>query len=124
MKLSFNQPIETLEFNILSVANLLEGIRVVNPKINFYQASTSEIFGKVKKEFLPVNEDSLFNPVSTYGISKATAHWITKNYREAYGLFAVCGILFNHETTLRGKIFVTKKSLIVLLKLAEVWLII
>lgn len=109
--LSFDQPIGTLEFNIISVANLLEAIRIVQPKIKFYQASSSEMFGNVGKENLPVNENVVFHPVSPYGISKATAHWITVNYREAYGLFAVCGVLFNHESALRGKNFVTKNIL-------------
>jgi GDPmannose 4,6-dehydratase len=107
--LSFDQPIGTLELNIFSVAHLLEAIRIVNPKIKFYQASSSEMFGRVPRESMPVNEESVFHPVSPYGISKCTAHWITVNYREAYGLSGVCGILFNHESALRGEGFVTKK---------------
>ncbi|MDR2017474.1 MAG: GDP-mannose 4,6-dehydratase [Syntrophobacterales bacterium] len=107
--LSFEQIIGTLELNIFSVTHLLEAIRIVNPKIKFYQASSSEMFGRVQKESLPVNEESVFHPVSPYGISKCTAHWVTVNYREAYNLFAVCGILFNHESVLRGDGFVTKK---------------
>lgn len=111
VSLSFEQPIGTLEFNIISVANMLEAIKVVNPKIKYYQASSSEMFGKVKKENLPVKEDFVFYPVSPYGVSKAAAHWIVVNNREGYRLFAVCGILFNHESVLRGGSFVTKKIL-------------
>jgi GDPmannose 4,6-dehydratase len=107
--LSFEQPIGTLEFNIISVANLLEAIKIVNPKIKFYHASSSEMFGKVREKDLPIKEDFVFQPVSPYAISKATSHWIARNYREAYGMFAVCGILFNHESVLRRKNFVTKK---------------
>ncbi len=109
VSLSFNQPIGTLEFNIISVANLLEAVRIVNPKIKFYQASSSEMYGNVKKDNLPVNEEAIFSPVSLYGISKASAHWIANSYRKAYGLFAACGILFNHESVFRKKNFVTKK---------------
>jgi GDPmannose 4,6-dehydratase len=107
--LSFSQPIETLEFNIVSTAKLLEAMRVTNPKIKFYQASSSEMFGNVKKENLPINENFLLRPISPYGISKAASHWITVNYREAHNLFAACGISFNHESVLRNKNFVTKK---------------
>jgi GDPmannose 4,6-dehydratase len=107
--LSFNQPIETLEFNIVSTTKLLEAVRITNPKIKFYQASSSEMFGNVNKENLPINENFLLRPISPYGISKAASHWITVNYREAYNLFAVCGIFFNHESVLRNKNFVTKK---------------
>lgn len=107
--LSFNQPIETLEFNIVSTAKLLEAIRITNPKIKFYQASSSEMFGNVMKENLPISENFLLRPVSPYGISKAASHWITVNYREVHKLFAVCGICFNHESVLRNKNFVTKK---------------
>lgn len=117
--LSFDQPIGTLEFNIISVANLLEAIRIIQPKIKFYQASSSEMFGNVRKENLPVNENLTFHPVSPYGISKATAHWITVNYREVYGLFAICGILFNHESPLRGKNFVTRKILNTAVKISK-----
>ena len=109
--LSFDQPIGTLEFNIISTANILEAIRIINPKIRFYNASSSEMYGNVKESQLPVTEESVLHPVSPYAISKATAHWITINYREAYGLFAACGILFNHESVLRGSNFVTKKIL-------------
>lgn len=109
--LSFEQPIGTLEFNIISTANLLEAVRIVNPKIRIYNSSSSEMYGKVAKENLPVRENSVLHPVSPYSISKASAHWITINYREAYGLYSVCGILFNHESCLRGENFVTKKIL-------------
>ena len=111
VRVSFDQPIGTLELNIFSVANLLEAIRIVNPRIKFYQASSSEMFGNVGEGNLPVNERTVFHPVSPYGISKCTAHWVTVNYREAYGLYAVCGILFNHESALRGENYVTKKVL-------------
>ena len=87
--LSFNQPIETLEFNIVSTAKLLEAIRVTNPKIKFYQASSSEMFGNVKKKNLPINENFLLRPISPYGISKAASQWITVNYRESQKLFSV-----------------------------------
>jgi GDP-D-mannose dehydratase len=109
--LSFEHPIWTLEFNALSTANLLEAIRIVKPNTKFYQASSSEMFGNIREENLPIIEKTAIHPVSPYAISKATAHWITVNYREAYGLFAACGILFNHESPLRGKNFVTKKIL-------------
>lgn len=109
--LSFKEPLWTLEFNSLSAANLLEAVRLYNPDAKFYQASSSEMFGNVRKEHLPVTEDTPIRPVSPYAISKAASHWTTVNYREAYGLFAVCGILFNHESALRGKNFVTWKIL-------------
>ncbi|MBE2255537.1 MAG: GDP-mannose 4,6-dehydratase [Ignavibacteria bacterium] len=109
--LSFDQPIGTLEFNIIATANLLEAIRIINPAIRFYNSSSSEMYGKVRQEDLPVTERSVLHPVSPYSISKASAHWITINYREAYGLYSVCGILFNHESCLRGENFVTKKIL-------------
>ena len=92
---SFKEPNETIHFNIISVLNILESIRQVNPKIKFYQASSSEMFGKVSN--LPISEQTVMHPVSPYAISKASAHWITVNYREAYGLFSCCGILFNHD---------------------------
>ena len=109
--LSFEQPIETLEFNIISTANMLEAIRNASPETRFYNASSSEMYGKIKPEHLPVTEETVLHPVSPYSISKASAHWITVNYREAYNLYAVCGILFNHESALRGDNFVTKKIL-------------
>jgi len=109
--LSFEQPIGTLEFNIISTANMLEAIRNASAGTRFYNASSSEMYGKIKSENLPVTEETVLHPVSPYSISKASAHWITVNYREAYDLFAVCGILFNHESALRGENFVTKKIL-------------
>jgi GDPmannose 4,6-dehydratase len=98
-----------VEFNVLSTINLLEAMRIVPCKAKFYQASSSEMFGKVSQ--LPVTEETTLHPVSPYGISKAAAHWITVNYREAYELFSCCGILFNHESVLRAGHFVTKKIL-------------
>ena len=108
---SFDYPIETIEFNIISTVKLLEVVRMVNPKIKFYQASSSEMFGNVEKENLPINKSVAFRPISPYGISKASSHWLTINYRKAYNLFAVCGISFNHESVLRSNNFVTKKIL-------------
>lgn len=104
---SFQQPIGTFQFNTLSVYNLLEAIKLVNKKIRFYQASSSEMYGKVNN--LPINENSLLHPLSPYAISKASAHWICKNYRESYGIFVCCGILFNHESYLRSTNFFVKK---------------
>src|SRR6185436_10801076 len=96
-------------FNILSVLNLLEVIRTQAPAIRLYQASSSEMFGKIEQ--LPVVEDMLFHPMSPYAASKASAHWIAKNYRESYGIFVSCGILFNHESYLRAPHFFVKKVL-------------
>ncbi len=104
---SFQHPIGTLNFNIISVANLLESIKIIDKNIKFYQASSSEMFGSANK--LPFIEESIFHPVSPYGISKASAHWITVNYRESFGLFTTSGILFNHESVLRGDNFIIKK---------------
>ncbi|MFI4877152.1 MAG: GDP-mannose 4,6-dehydratase [Blastopirellula sp. JB062] len=104
---SFSQPLLTGEVTALGAARLLEAIRIVNPKIRFYQASSSEMFGKVPYE--PQDESTPFWPRSPYGVAKVYAHWITVNYRESYDLFAVSGILFNHESPLRGKTFVTRK---------------
>ncbi|WP_315077653.1 GDP-mannose 4,6-dehydratase [Acinetobacter guillouiae] len=104
---SFEQPITTAEITGVGVVNLLEAIRIVNPQIRFYQASTSEMFGKVQE--IPQKEDTPFYPRSPYGIAKLYAHWMTINYRETYGIFATSGILFNHESPLRGREFVTRK---------------
>ena len=104
---SFEQPIMTAEVNGLGPLNLLEAIRIVNPNIRFYQASTSEMFGKVQT--IPQVEETPFYPRSPYGVAKLYAHWITVNYRESYGIFAASGILFNHESPLRGREFVTRK---------------
>ncbi|TYO96592.1 GDP-mannose 4,6-dehydratase [Desulfallas thermosapovorans] len=105
--LSFDQPITTAEITGLGVLNLLEAVRIVNPQIRFYQASTSEMFGKVQA--IPQNEQTPFYPRSPYGAAKLYAHWITVNYRESYDIFACSGILFNHESPLRGLEFVTRK---------------
>ena len=104
---SFEQPILTTEINALGVANLLEAIRMVKPTAKFYQASTSELFGKVQE--IPQTEKTPFYPRSPYGIAKLYAHWIVKNSRESYNMFACSGILFNHESERRGKEFVTRK---------------
>jgi GDPmannose 4,6-dehydratase len=104
---SFEQPITTAEITALGPVNLLEAIRIVNPKIRFYQASTSEMFGKVQA--IPQAEDTPFYPRSPYGVAKLYAHWMTINYRESYGIFGSSGILFNHESPLRGREFVTRK---------------
>jgi len=105
--LSFEQPIGTIQFNITSVLNLLEAIRVVNNKIRFYQASSSEMYGRVAS--LPITEQTPLHPLSPYAISKATSYWTVINYRESYGLFACNGILFNHESYLRSNNFFIKK---------------
>ena len=104
---SFDQPVTTMQINGLGPLHLLEAIRIVNPKIKFYQASTSEMFGKVQE--IPQTENTPFYPRSPYGVAKLYAHWITVNYRESYGIFAASGILFNHESPLRGLEFVTRK---------------
>ncbi|MDI3295464.1 GDP-mannose 4,6-dehydratase [Janthinobacterium tructae] len=104
---SFDQPLTTAEITGLGPVNLLEAIRIVNPEIRFYQASTSEMFGKVQA--IPQVEDTPFYPRSPYGIAKLYAHWMTINYRESYNIFGCSGILFNHESPLRGREFVTRK---------------
>jgi GDPmannose 4,6-dehydratase len=104
---SFVQPMLTAEFTALGVTRMLEAVRLVDPTIRFYQASSSEMFGRVREE--PQNEETPFWPRSPYGVAKAYGHWITVNYRESYGLFAVSGIMFNHESPLRGMEFVTRK---------------
>ncbi|MDY0955998.1 MAG: GDP-mannose 4,6-dehydratase [Stenotrophomonas rhizophila] len=104
---SFEQPNTTAQITGVGALNLLEAIRLVNPKIRFYQASTSEMFGKVQA--VPQVEDTPFYPRSPYGVAKLYAHWITVNYRESYGIFGSSGILFNHESPLRGREFVTRK---------------
>ena len=105
--LSFEQPVTTAEITGIGALHLLEAIRIVNPKIRFYQASTSEMFGKVQA--VPQDENTSFYPRSPYGVAKLYAHWTTINYRESYGIFGVSGILFNHESPLRGLEFVTRK---------------
>ncbi|MDI5985657.1 GDP-mannose 4,6-dehydratase [Halomonas sp. M4R5S39] len=104
---SFDQPVTTAEITGLGPVNLLEAIRIVNPEIRFYQASTSEMFGKVQQ--IPQTEATPFYPRSPYGVAKLYAHWMTINYRESYGIFGTSGILFNHESPLRGREFVTRK---------------
>jgi len=104
---SFDQPVTTAEITGIGPLNLLEAIRIVNPKIRFYQASTSEMFGKVQA--IPQIESTPFYPRSPYGVAKLYAHWITVNYRESYDIFGSSGILFNHESPLRGREFVTRK---------------
>lgn len=105
--LSFNEPIGTIKFNVESVLNILEAIKLLDREIRFYQASSSEMFGKVSK--LPINEETPMHPLSPYAVSKASAHWIVVNYRESCGLFACNGILFNHESFLRSSNFFIKK---------------
>jgi GDPmannose 4,6-dehydratase len=104
---SWNQPVLTAEFTAVGVTRLLEEIRTVDPNIRFYQASSSEMYGKVRE--VPQTEQTPFHPRSPYGVAKAYGHYITVNYRESYGLFAVSGILFNHESPRRGLEFVTRK---------------
>ncbi|MGZ5202191.1 MAG: GDP-mannose 4,6-dehydratase [Telluria sp.] len=104
---SFEQPIATASITGLGAVNLLEAIRIVDPAIRFYQASTSEMFGKVQT--VPQVEETPFYPRSPYGVAKLYAHWMTINYRESYGIFGSSGILFNHESPLRGREFVTRK---------------
>jgi GDPmannose 4,6-dehydratase len=104
---SFSQPLLTAEFTALGVTRMLEAIRLVNPKIRFYQASSSEMFGKVRET--PQRETTPFHPRSPYGVAKVYGHYITMNYRESYGMFACSGILFNHESPRRGMEFVTRK---------------
>ena len=104
---SWEQPLATAQIDALGVANMLEAIRIVKPSCRFYQASTSEMFGLVQE--IPQRETTPFYPRSPYGVAKVYGHWITKNYRESYGLFACSGTLFNHESERRGKEFVTRK---------------
>lgn len=104
---SWEQPVLTGEFTAIGVTRMLEAIRLVDPKIRFYQASSSEMFGKVRET--PQNELTAFHPRSPYGVAKCYGHYITVNYRESYGIFAVSGILFNHESPRRGLEFVTRK---------------
>lgn len=104
---SFSVPINTLLVNGMGTLNILEAARMHNPKIRVYHASTSEMFGKVAA--IPQNEETPFYPRSPYGVAKLYAHWIVKNYRESYNMFVLSGILFNHESPIRGEDFVTKK---------------
>ena len=104
---SFEQPVTTAQITGIGAVNMLEAIRLVDPSIRFYQASTSEMFGKVQE--IPQSEHTPFYPRSPYGAAKLYAHWMTINYRESYGIFGASGILFNHESPLRGIEFVTRK---------------
>lgn len=115
--MSFAQPLGTIEFNLVSVLNLLESLKKADRSIRFYQASSSEMFGKV--EDLPVTEKTTMHPLSPYGISKAAAHMTTVYYREAFGLSAYCGILFNHESFLRRETFFVKKVIKESLEIVE-----
>ena len=112
---SFNSPLNTSNITGLGVLRLLEAIRNYSPKTKFYQASSSEMFGNVLKK--NQNEQTPFNPASPYAIAKTFGHFITKNYRDSYNLFAVSGILFNHESPLRGEEFVTRKITLGLTKI-------
>ncbi|NTS66807.1 GDP-mannose 4,6-dehydratase [Sphingomonas sp. HHU CXW] len=114
---SFDQPITTGQITGLGAAYLLEAIRTVNKSIRFYQASTSEMFGKVQA--IPQTETTPFYPRSPYGVAKLYAHWLTINYRESYGIFGASGILFNHESPLRGREFVTRKITDTVAKIAQ-----
>jgi GDPmannose 4,6-dehydratase len=104
---SWTQPVLTAEFTAVGVTRMLEAVRAANPRIRFYQASSSEMFGKVKE--IPQSEKTPFHPRSPYGVAKVYGHWITVNYRESYDIFGVSGILFNHESPRRGLEFVTRK---------------
>jgi GDPmannose 4,6-dehydratase len=115
--ISFEQPILTSQVNGIAILNILEIIKVLDPQIRFYQASTSEMFGKTQNQIL--DEDARFHPRSPYAYSKLFAHWAAINYREAYGLFTSCGILFNHESPLRGPEFVTRKITESVVKIAS-----
>ncbi len=114
---SFSNPFDTIRFNSTSVLNLIEGIRGIGEPTKFFQASSSEMFGRVSQ--MPITETTPMNPVSPYGVSKASSHWITVNYRESYGLFACCGILFNHESYLRSPNFFVKKLIMESLKISR-----
>ena len=107
MQTSWNQPVFTGEVTGLGVTRLLDAIRLIYSDIRFYQASSSEMFGKVRE--VPQTEVTPFYPRSPYGVAKVYGHWITVNYRESYGLYAVSGICFNHESPRRGQEFVTRK---------------
>ena len=104
---SWDQPLATADIDALGVTNMLEAIRIIKPEARFYQASTSEMFGKVQE--MPQTERTPFYPRSPYGVAKLYGHWITKNYRESYNMYACSGILFNHESERRGLEFVTRK---------------
>ena len=115
--LSFEQPIGTISYNTISVLNILESIRILDLHTKFYQASSSEMYGKVAE--LPVKEDTLLHPLSPYAISKASAFWIVTNYRESYNIFGVNGILFNHESYLRPRNYFVKKVITTALEISR-----
>lgn len=114
---SWDSPLSTAQIDALGVTNMLEAIRTVKPTARFYQASTSEMFGKVQE--IPQKETTPFYPRSPYGVAKLYGHWITKNYRESYGMFACSGILFNHESERRGEEFVTRKITMAVAKISK-----
>ena len=117
VSVSFSQPIATINYNTISTLNLLETIRLSHSRLKFYQASSSEMFGVVDK--LPIDEETVIHPQSPYAISKAAGYWMTRNYREAYKIFATSGILFNHESALRQNSFVIKKIIRTALDIQE-----
>ena len=117
VKISFDQPIYTSEVTAVGALNVLEAIRISDLDVHFYQASSSEQFGKAQQ--VPQTEQTSFHPRSPYGVSKVFAHWITVNYREAYGMHNSCGILFNHESPRRGENFVTRKISLGVAKIKE-----
>jgi GDPmannose 4,6-dehydratase len=106
---SYDEPVETAEINALGPARLLEAVRIGLPEVRYYQASTSEMFGTTENGSIAASERHAFHPRSPYGVSKLFAHHLTVNYREAFGLYAVSGILFNHESPMRGRDYVTRK---------------
>ena len=108
---SFQEPFETIQYNVMSVMSWLKAIADYAPHIRFYQASSSEMFGNISSDKLPLKENVIFHPASPYGISKAAAHWLVVNYRESHHLYGANGILFNHESPLRGSGYVIKKIL-------------
>jgi GDPmannose 4,6-dehydratase len=115
--ISFKEPIGTIRFNTISLLNILEAVKEIDPTIKVYQASSSEMYGKTEK--LPITEKTPFNPLSPYAVSKASAHFIAQNYRHSYNLFVSCGILFNHESYLRSKNFFVKKVITECIKIAR-----
>lgn len=114
---SWDSPLSTAQIDAIGVTNMLEAIRAVKPTARFYQASTSEMFGKVQE--IPQKETTPFYPRSPYGVAKLYGHWITKNYRESFGMFACSGILFNHESERRGEEFVTRKITMAVAKISK-----
>jgi len=115
--ISFKQPIGTICFNITSLLNILEAVKEIDASIKVYQASSSEMFGKAEQ--LPIKENTPLNPLSPYAVSKASAHFIAQNYRNSFGLFVSCGILFNHESYLRSKNFFVKKVITDCIKISR-----